>query len=144
MTYTSKAVLISIATLALIASGSEASQAGDQTNHAHTDHGTMDHGDMNHQMKAGGDTGHSTGTVVSISPDGRNITINHKAIEGVNMGAMTMGFGLTSNVSLNGLSAGDPVSFMVKRGRDNGYRVTAICNTATQGADCLKAHMNHR
>jgi len=57
------------------------------------DHSTMDHSQMDHS-KMGGDTGHSTGKVVSISPDGQEVTIDHNEIEGVGMGAMTMGFSL--------------------------------------------------
>lgn len=94
-----------------------------------------DHADMDHHMAS--DTGHTTGTIVTISPDGKNVTIDHEAIGGVNMGAMTMGFGATSDVDLSAFSKGDRVSFMVKRGRDNSYRVTAICDMNAQGDDCL-------
>jgi len=36
-----------------------------------------------------------------------------------------------------------PVSFMVKKGRDNSYRITAICNTEKDGSDCLDTKMEH-
>ena len=59
------------------------------------------------------------------------------------MGAMTMGFGITSAVDLSGFAKDDKVSFMVKKGRDGSYRITAICNTDTDGKDCLGAKMDH-
>lgn len=126
-------------------------------NKAETDHSPMDHtemdqttmnaDDMDHStMLEGemmGDTGHTTGVIVSISPDGAEATINHQEIEGVGMGAMTMGFGITSTVDLSGYTKDDPVSFMVKKGRDGSYRITAICNMDTDGKDCLDAKMDH-
>lgn len=102
----------------------------------------MDHSQMD-DAKTMGDTGHTTGVVVSISPDGSEATIDHKAIDGVGMGAMTMGFGITSTVDLSGLAKDDNVSFMVKKGRDGSYRITAICNTDTDGKDCLDVKMDH-
>jgi hypothetical protein len=52
----------------------------------------MDHSKMD-EGKMAGDTGHTTGVIFSISPDGKEATIDHQEIEGVGMGAMTMGFG---------------------------------------------------
>jgi len=92
---------------------------------AKMDHSTMDHSKMD-QMKSMGDTGHTTGIIVSVSPDGKEATIDHQEIEGVGMSAMTMGFGITSAVDLSGFAKGDKVSFMVKKGRDGSYRITAI------------------
>ncbi|WP_371397435.1 copper-binding protein [Fretibacter rubidus] len=109
---------------------------------AKMDHSTMDHSKMD-QMKSMGDTGHTTGIIVSVSPDGKEATIDHQEIEGVGMGAMTMGFGITSAVDLSGFAKDDNVSFMVKKGRDGSYRITAICNTDTDGKDCLDAKMDH-
>lgn len=106
------------------------------------DHSKMDHSTMD-DAKTMGDTGHTTGVVVSISPDGSEATIDHKAIDGVGMGAMTMGFAITSTADLSGYEKDDNVSFMVKKGRDGSYRITAICNTDTDGKDCLDAKMDH-
>lgn len=106
------------------------------------DSGDMDHSKMD-DAKTMGDTGHTTGVIFSISPDGTEATIDHQAIDGVGMGAMTMGFGITSTVDLSGFAKDDTVSFMVKKGRDGSYRITAICNTDTDGKDCLDAKMDH-
>lgn len=99
--------------------------------------------DQSKDAKVMGDTGHTTGKILSISPDGTEATIDHQEIKGVGMGAMTMGFGITSAVDLSGFAKDDNVSFGVKRGRDGSYRITAICNTDTDGKDCLDAKMDH-
>lgn len=143
-------ILSLTAAFALSACGSgEETAAGDtppKMDHAQMDHSKMDHSKMgsgNMGDIAAGNTGHTTGTIISISESGTEATINHAEIAGIGMGAMTMGFGITSDVDLSAYSAGDSVSFMVKKGRDNGYRITAICNTATDGVDCLDAKMDH-
>ena len=73
----------------------------------------------------------------------RSLTIEHGPIEGIGMNAMTMGFNTMGEVDLSAFSEGDPVAFMVKKGRDNSYRITSICNTASDGADCLDNIMDH-
>ena len=88
---------------------------------------------------AAGRTGQGTGILRSVDAEGRSLTIDHEPIEEVGMGAMTMGFGVMGAVDLSGLAEGDAVAFRIKRGRDNSYRVTAICNTGTDGSDCLEA-----
>jgi len=82
-------------------------------------------------------TGQGTGVIRSVDAEGRSLTIDHEPIDEIGMGAMTMGFGVVGAVDLSGLSEGDPVVFRLKRGRDNSYRVTAICNRDTHGPDCL-------
>jgi Cu(I)/Ag(I) efflux system protein CusF len=114
----------------------------DEANMAQTDHSQMDHADMDHS-KMTGDTGHTTGRVISISPNGQAMTVDHKEIEGVGMGAMTMEFTVMSSIDLSSFAADQNVSFMVKKGRDGSYRITAMCNTDADGADCLKAMMDH-
>ena len=146
MKHLTQLTLTALAALSLSACG------GGEMDHskmddAKMDHSTMDHSTMDHskmdQMKSMGDTGHTTGIIVSVSTDGKEATIDHQEIEGVGMSAMTMGFGITSAVDLSGFAKGDKVSFMVKKGRDGSYRITAICNTVTDGKDCLDAKMDH-
>ena len=146
MKHLTQLTLTALAALSLSACG------GGEMDHskmddAKMDHSTMDHSTMDHskmdQMKSMGDTGHTTGIIVSVSPDGKEATIDNQEIEGVGMSAMTMGFGITSAVDLSGFAKGDKVSFMVKKGRDGSYRITAICNTVTDGKDCLDAKMDH-
>ena len=134
MKHAMKMTLTVLVALGLTACGGETS--------GEMDHSTMDHSTMEKGTMAG-DAGHTTGVIFSISPDGQEATIDHQEIKGVGMGAMTMGFGITSAVDLSGYAKGDNVSFMVKKGRDGSYRITAICNTDTDGDDCLDAKMDH-
>lgn len=149
MTHLAKLTLMAFTALSLTACSSESNVETDhsQMDHAEMDQATMTADEMDHStMHEGemmGETGHTTGVIVSVSPDGSEATINHQEIEGVGMGAMTMGFGITSTVDLSGFSKDDTVSFMVKKGRDGSYRITAICNTDTDGKDCLDAKMDH-
>ena len=92
---------------------------------------------------ADGDTGHATGVIKSVGAQGDFLTIDHGPIEGIGMGAMTMGFDIAGDVDLSNFKDGDMVSFMVKKGRDNSYRITAICNTGEAGEDCLSGMMDH-
>ncbi|MGB3456709.1 MAG: copper-binding protein [Litorimonas sp.] len=84
-----------------------------------------------------GDSGTTTGIIRSISENGDFLTIDHAEIEGVGMGAMTMGFEALSNVDLSGFGVEDRVAFSVKRGRDGSYRITAICETSGNDKSCL-------
>lgn len=102
--------------------------------------GMMDH--SGHDMGSG-DTGHATGIVKSVGAQGDFMTIDHGPIEGIGMGAMTMGFDIAGDVDLTEFKDGDAVSFMVKKGRDGSYRITAICDTAKSGEDCLSGMMDH-
>ncbi|HRI99295.1 MAG TPA: copper-binding protein [Hyphomonas sp.] len=86
---------------------------------------------------AGNGSGQATGTIRSVGQNGDFLTIEHGPFDGIDMGAMTMGFGILDDVDLSGFAEGDAVSFMVKQGRDGSFRITSICNTATDGTDCL-------
>lgn len=86
--------------------------------------------------------GQGTGVIQSVDDEGRSLTIDHGPIDETGMGAMTMGFGVVGAVDLSGFSEGDPVAFRIKRGRDNSYRVTKICNIETDRPDCLDGAEN--
>ena len=101
---------------------------------------TMDH--SGHDM-SDGTTGHGTGIIKSLGTEGDFLTIDHGPIEGIGMGPMTMGFDIMGDVDLSSFAEGDAVAFMVKKGRDNSYRITTICNTSTDGTDCLEGMMEH-
>lgn len=114
---------------------------------AMADHDGMDHGD--HNMTNAADEamdgiGHATGTIRSVGSQGDFLTIEHGPFEGgIQMDAMTMGFDIMGDVDLSGFADGDEVAFMIKQGRDGSYRIMAICNTGTDGADCLDGMMDH-
>lgn len=140
MTHRTTLSLMALAAISLAACNGDATSVVDNESQSAVEIASAE---MDHAGKmmdgAMSDTGHTTGTLMSISPDGQSATINHAAIEAVGMGAMTMGFDIMSGVDLSEFTAGDPVSFMVKRGLDGSYRITAICNTKTDGDDCLSA-----
>jgi Cu/Ag efflux protein CusF len=102
-------------------------------------------GKMDHSSRAMSNAaiGHGTGIIKSLGTQGDFLTIDHGPIEGVGMSAMTMGFDIMGNVDLSTFTEGNVVAFMVKRGRDDSYRITAICNTDTDGGDCLNELMDH-
>lgn len=87
--------------------------------------------------------GHGMGIIKSLGTQGDFLTIDHGPIEGIGMGAMTMGFDIMGDVDLSSFAEGDAVAFMVKKGRDNSYRITTICNTSIDGAECLDGMMEH-
>lgn len=91
-----------------------------------------------HDMEAMGvGVGHGKGVIRSVGNQSDFLTIEHGPIDGIGMGAMTMGFDIVSGVDLSGFADGDEVSFMVKQGRDGSFRIMAICNTRTEGDDCI-------
>jgi Cu/Ag efflux protein CusF len=151
MTHLTKVALSILSAISLAACNGEPDPTA-TADHGGVDHAEMDHSEMDPKsmgpagpMEGEGKSnmGQTTGTLVSVSPDGQSATIQHEAIDGVGMGAMTMGFEITSRVDLSAFTAGDPVSFRVKRGLDGSYRITAICNTDTDGENCLPAQMDH-
>lgn len=97
-----------------------------------------------HDMSAMDDgVGHATGVIKSLGSEGDFVTLQHGPFEGIDMGAMTMGFDIMDDVDLSGFTEGDTVAFMVKQGRDGSFRVIAMCNTAIEGTDCLDSMMDH-
>lgn len=107
----------------------------DMANGAMMDHSGHDMGD--------GSIGHGAGIIKAVGAKGDFLTIDHGPIDGIGMDGMTMGFDIMGDVDLSGFADGDEVAFMVKKGRDNSYRIMAICNTGTDGEDCLDGMMDH-
>lgn len=146
---------VSLLTLALGACGGAEEPATPAKTEAGTPMDMAGHDDMGHNhddMNEGmghnhddmnDDIGHATGVIRSVGSQGDFLTIEHGPFDGINMGAMTMGFDIMGDVDLSGFAEGDEVAFMVKEGRDGSFRVMSICNTATDGADCLNSMMDH-
>ncbi|KCZ87968.1 copper-binding protein [Hyphomonas johnsonii] len=132
----------SLFVVSLAACGQEApAETGSAKMHMEmTGSDTMDHSahDMPDQIM-----GHGTGIVKSRGSNGDFLTIDHGPIDGIGMGAMTMGFETMGSVDVSAFAEGDPVAFMVKKGRDNSYRITNICNTQVEGTDCLASMLDH-
>lgn len=95
---------------------------------------TMDHG--GHVMEES--IGHATGVVQSVGERGDTLTIAHGPFKGgIEMAAMTMRYGVTEGVDISAITKEAEVAFLVKHGRDGSYRILSICNTKTDGVDCL-------
>ena len=112
------------------------------TKNGKAEHQNMGHNQMDH-AKMDGDFGHTTGKILDISTESREVTIDHQKIEGLAMGAMTMGFNVLPGVNLGDYAPNDNVSFMVKKGSDGSFNIPAMCNSDKEGADCLDGHMKH-
>ena len=134
-------IALSLASV-LAACGQDQRHSGDQQDHAnHAAPSSADHEDGTHHQS--GDVGHGRGVIRSVGAQGDFLTIEHGPIEGVGMGAMTMGFDILGDVDLSDFSDGDEVAFGVKRGRDNSYRIVAICNIGADGEDCLEGMLEN-
>jgi len=64
------------------------------------------------------------GIIEDVDRTGRKLTLDHGELPGL-MKAMTMTFDVASEVSLDGLAAGDEITFWVEAG-DGSYTVTQI------------------
>ena len=129
-------------TLALAAAGALAAslvvfappvvaEESDSSAHGHSDAHTGDMADMD-----AGDA-RAAGVVEALSADGYSLTVAHGPISGIGMDAMTMRFDTLGDVDVSGFAAGDEVAFTLRKGRDGSYRISAICDTGADGADCL-------
>lgn len=124
------------ASLVVFALSVDAEEA-DGSAHGHSDAHTGDMTDMD-----AGDA-RAAGVVEALSEDGYSLTVAHGPIESIGMDAMTMRFDALGDVDLSGFAAGDEVAFTLRKGRDGSYRISAICDAGTGGADCLDSAMDH-
>lgn len=74
------------------------------------------------------------GTVRSIDASTRTLTVEHQAIEGLNMGAMTMPFRLADGIALPDVKPGEGVAFILTRSAQ-GLAVTSLKKTGQSAAD---------
>ncbi len=137
-------ILPTIAAVSLLAAcGGDEVAAPDErvTEASASDHSMMD--GMKGQMEKAasmtdGTMGMAEGRVVEVDQAGNRIRLEHDAIEGVGMDAMTMFFEVKRDVDLTGLQPGEEVHFMVDRGRDGTYRIGAICEiNGADHEDCM-------
>ena len=82
-------------------------------------------------------TDHSTGTVMSVTPDGRFVTMDHDPLPAIGMGAMRMGLDVEDGLDVSDLAEGDRVEFSIEAGESIGIRITDICVPAREGEGCL-------
>lgn len=145
-----KIVLTSAATALLAACGADDASVDEPTLTASApestempmkemDMGGMDHGSM---MRSDMSMGMGEGRVVELDEEGDRVRIEHDAIEGVGMGAMTMFFEAKRGVDLAAIEVGDEVHFMLDQGRDGTYRIGAICDIEGEGHEACMASMH--
>ena len=113
----------------------EASVAG-----AEMDHDGMDHEGMDHGAVAADGMTMGQGRVVAVESDTR-VRIDHDAIEGAGMAAMTMTFEAMRDVALDGLDEGDEVHFLLDRGRDGTFRLAGICDVVAEDHEACMADL---
>lgn len=108
---------------------------------AEPDHTSMDHTGMDHSAMATDGRAMGQGRVVAVEGGGR-IRIDHDAIDGAGMAAMTMTFEAMRDVPLDGIDEGDEVHFLLDRGRDGTFRLAAICDVAADDHEACMADMS--
>jgi Cu/Ag efflux protein CusF len=135
-----KPVLINLLIMTLAGCGGTEDTTSSQVVDAQTSSGMarqmMDHGE--HTVEE--PIGHATGVIRSVGEQGNTLTIDHGPFKGgIEMDAMTMRYGVSEDVDVSAFTENTEVAFLVKHGRDGSYRVMALCNTKTDGANCLDA-----
>lgn len=107
------------------------------------DHGASGH-KMDHQSHCGLPAGE--GVIVSVNAETAQLVIDHKPIDALDMGAMTMGFATAKGVDLSPFSTGEKVHFLIEPGKKEAdRRVIALCSLdVSAGAHqaCMKAFHN--
>jgi Cu/Ag efflux protein CusF len=123
---------IALITLPLLLSFSLSGQiqAAMDSQHEHHGHGMHGESSMNEDQ--------GTGKIVEIDSERRRVKLDHGPLDNIGMDAMVMFFGIAGDVDLTSYQVGDDVAFKVRRGRDGSYRLYSLCNTGTEGEDCLK------
>ncbi|EAQ97734.1 copper-binding protein [Congregibacter litoralis] len=135
-----KPILINLLVLILAGCGGTEDTTSSQAVDAQTSSGMprqmMDHGAQAMEESVG----YATGVIRSVGDQGNTLTIDHGPFKGdIEMDAMTMRYGVSKDVDVLAFTENTEVAFLVKHGRDGSYRVMALCNTKTDGANCLDA-----
>jgi Cu(I)/Ag(I) efflux system protein CusF len=82
---------------------------------------------QHHEMMAG-DKAEASGKGVlhQIDSEAGTVNLTHDPIPEMGWPEMTMDLPVTRRVDLSGFSEGDPVTFTLKRGRDDVYRIVEM------------------
>jgi Cu(I)/Ag(I) efflux system protein CusF len=91
------------------------------------DHGSHDsHGSMKMEAPADVTEAEAKGKVNSIDADGGTVNVTHDPVPALGWPAMTMDLPVTRRVDLSAVKPGTPVTFKLKKGRDNQFRIIDI------------------
>lgn len=88
------------------------------------DHGS--HGSMKMEAPADVTEAEAKGKVNSIDADGGTVNVTHDPVPALGWPAMTMDLPVTRRVDLSAVKPGTPVTFKLKKGRDNQFRIIDI------------------
>ncbi|MCB1503397.1 MAG: copper-binding protein [Hyphomicrobiaceae bacterium] len=91
--------------------------------HSQMDHSKMDHGNMNHEAKPGATEAQGVGVINTIDGAKKQVNLTHEPMPELGWPSMTMDLPVTGKVDLDGVKAGDKVTFRLKLGRDKVYRI---------------------
>ena len=82
--------------------------------------------------------GSALATVVGVNPEGAEITLDHEALDGIGMGAMTMAFSVAGDVDLGAVAPGDRIAVQVRQRKNYTYELVALCKSEDETVDCLQ------
>jgi Cu(I)/Ag(I) efflux system protein CusF len=92
------------------------------SSHGHSDH-NMHKG---HNMKSDSTQAMGTGVLHRIDVPNNMVNLTHAPMPELNWPEMTMDLPTTRRVDLSTFNEGDKVEFMLKKGRDNRFRITEM------------------
>lgn len=84
-----------------------------------------------------GDIGHAFGTILSIEDQSSRLTVDHGPIHGTPIKPSITVLGILEDVNISSTFVGDHIEFLVKKGDDDIYRISAICTMEIKGNKCL-------
>lgn len=88
------------------------------------DHGS--HGSMKMEAPANVTEAEAKGKINSIDAEGGNVNVTHDPVPALGWPSMTMDLPVTRRVDLSSVKPGVPVTFKLKKGRDNQFRIIDI------------------
>ncbi len=88
------------------------------------DHGS--HGAMKMEAPADVTEAEAKGKVNSVDADGGKVNVTHDPVPALGWPSMTMDLPVTRRVDLSTVKPGTPVTFKLKKGRDNQFRIIDI------------------
>ncbi len=86
----------------------------------------MDHGSMKMEAPAGVTEAEAKGKINSVDTEGGKVNVTHDPVPTIGWPKMTMDLPVTRRVDLSTVKPGTEVTFKLKKGRDNQFRIIEI------------------
>lgn len=118
------AALLCALPLVAAQAGDKGAGSGSMTKGADGDKMKMDHSMM--KAPKGNGEAAATGVINAVDAGKNTINVTHDPVAALGWPKMTMDLPVTRRVDLDGVKKGQKVQFMLKKGRDNVFRVTEI------------------